>query len=182
MGELLCAIEEEREPLNSARDNLRSLRLCQAALRSVRRSSRGRLSAGESGKDQPNPSSSPVISSPREETRWPRDALRGRRRRSGRFELDPGRAKRDDRPHYAIVDIGSNSVRLMVYDQLGRAPMPRFNEKSLSASRKGLPKPASSRRTAFAALSRPWAVSSHRRRDGRQPNRRRGDRGHASRR
>jgi predicted dehydrogenase len=36
MGELLCAIEADREPLNSARDNLLSLRLCQAALRSVR--------------------------------------------------------------------------------------------------------------------------------------------------
>jgi len=35
MGELLCAIEDDREPLNSARDNLRSLRLCQAALQSV---------------------------------------------------------------------------------------------------------------------------------------------------
>ena len=36
MGELLSAIEDEREPLNSARDNLGSIRLCQAALRSVR--------------------------------------------------------------------------------------------------------------------------------------------------
>jgi predicted dehydrogenase len=36
MGELLCAIEDDREPLNSARGNLTSLRLCQAALRSVR--------------------------------------------------------------------------------------------------------------------------------------------------
>jgi len=36
MGELLCAIEEGREPLNSARDNLRSLKLCRAALHSVR--------------------------------------------------------------------------------------------------------------------------------------------------
>ena len=36
MGELLRAIEEDREPLNSARDNLLSLKLCQAALRSVR--------------------------------------------------------------------------------------------------------------------------------------------------
>jgi predicted dehydrogenase len=36
MGELLCAIEDDREPLNSARDNLASLKLCQAALRSVR--------------------------------------------------------------------------------------------------------------------------------------------------
>jgi predicted dehydrogenase len=36
MGELLCAIEDGREPLNSARGNLLSLNLCQAALRSVR--------------------------------------------------------------------------------------------------------------------------------------------------
>jgi predicted dehydrogenase len=35
MGELLCAIEDERPPLNSAHDNLLSLKLCQAALRSV---------------------------------------------------------------------------------------------------------------------------------------------------
>jgi hypothetical protein len=36
MGELLCAIEDDREPLNSARSNLSSLKLCQAARRSVR--------------------------------------------------------------------------------------------------------------------------------------------------
>lgn len=35
MCELLCAIEEDREPRNSARDNLRSLELCFAALRSA---------------------------------------------------------------------------------------------------------------------------------------------------
>jgi predicted dehydrogenase len=38
MGELLCAIENGREPLNSAHGNLLSLKLCQAALRSVRTS------------------------------------------------------------------------------------------------------------------------------------------------
>jgi len=36
MGELLSAIEDKREPLNSARANLLSLKLCQSALRSVR--------------------------------------------------------------------------------------------------------------------------------------------------
>ena len=36
MGELLCAIEERREPRNSARGNLASLRLCLAAVRSSR--------------------------------------------------------------------------------------------------------------------------------------------------
>ena len=35
MGELLCAIEENREPLNSARENLHSLGLCFAAIASA---------------------------------------------------------------------------------------------------------------------------------------------------
>lgn len=35
MGELLCAIEEGREPQNGARENLRSLALCFAAIRSA---------------------------------------------------------------------------------------------------------------------------------------------------
>ncbi len=35
MGELLCAIEEDREPLNSARENLASLALCFAAVKSA---------------------------------------------------------------------------------------------------------------------------------------------------
>jgi len=35
MGELLCAIEENREPLNSARNNLRSLEICFAAVASA---------------------------------------------------------------------------------------------------------------------------------------------------
>jgi len=36
MGELLAAIEDKREPLNSARANLATIRLCQAAVRSAR--------------------------------------------------------------------------------------------------------------------------------------------------
>jgi predicted dehydrogenase len=35
MGELLCAIEEDREPSNSARENLRSLAVCFAAVKSA---------------------------------------------------------------------------------------------------------------------------------------------------
>jgi hypothetical protein len=35
MSELLCAIEENREPYHSARDNLQSLELCFAALTSA---------------------------------------------------------------------------------------------------------------------------------------------------
>ena len=35
MGELLCAVEQKREPLNSARNNLKSLELCFAAIASA---------------------------------------------------------------------------------------------------------------------------------------------------
>ena len=54
------------------------------------------------------------------------------------LELNPERVARGGRAPYAIVDIGSNSVRLVVYDQLGRAPLPRFNEKSLCRLGEGL--------------------------------------------
>src|SRR4051794_27955987 len=54
------------------------------------------------------------------------------------LELDPERATRPERAHYAVVDIGSNSVRLVVYDELGRAPLPRFNEKSMCRLGEGL--------------------------------------------
>lgn len=54
------------------------------------------------------------------------------------LDLDPKRAGRLDRAPYGIIDIGSNSVRLVVYDQLGRAPLPRFNEKSLCRLGEGL--------------------------------------------
>ena len=54
------------------------------------------------------------------------------------LDLDPERARRAVRAPYAIVDIGSNSVRLVVYEQLARAPLPRFNEKSLCRLGDGL--------------------------------------------
>jgi exopolyphosphatase/guanosine-5'-triphosphate,3'-diphosphate pyrophosphatase len=54
------------------------------------------------------------------------------------LDLDPKRAGRLDRAPYGIIDIGSNSVRLVVYDQLGRAPLPRFNEKSFCRLAEGL--------------------------------------------
>ena len=54
------------------------------------------------------------------------------------LEIDPHYASRAGRAPYGIVDIGSNSVRLVVYDQLGRAPLPRFNEKSLCRLGEGL--------------------------------------------
>ncbi len=37
-----------------------------------------------------------------------------------------------------VIDIGSNSVRLVVYDGMGRAPLPIFNERSLCGLGRGL--------------------------------------------
>jgi len=47
------------------------------------------------------------------------------------LDLAPERLSRAGRRPYAVIDIGSNSVRLVVYDELGRSPFPRFNEKAL---------------------------------------------------
>src|SRR5690606_15649791 len=79
------------------------------------------------------------------------------------LELDPRRALQAGDGHYAVVDIGSNSVRLVVYDQLGRAPFPRFNEKSFCAlgadlDRTGELSPEASRRT-IDALRRFRAIA-----------------------
>ena len=54
------------------------------------------------------------------------------------LDLDAGLTGTRGEPHYAIIDIGSNSVRMVVYDQLGRAPMPRYVEKSLCRLGDGL--------------------------------------------
>src|ERR1700761_7078758 len=72
------------------------------------------------------------------------------------LDLNPEHAGRAGREPYAIVDIGSNSVRLVVYDQLGRAPLPRFNEKSMCRLGEGLAQtgaidPQNFRRTMEAA-------------------------------
>ena len=50
---------------------------------------------------------------------------------------DPATRAPLNRP-VAIVDIGSNSVRLVAYDNLDRAPSPVFNEKSLCALGNGV--------------------------------------------
>ena len=71
------------------------------------------------------------------------------------LDLKPEPSERALRPPYGVVDIGSNSVRIVVYDQLGRAPLPRFNEKSLCRLGEGLAqtgaiKPENFRRTVGA--------------------------------
>jgi len=49
------------------------------------------------------------------------------------IEIDTKRLLNRQQQHYAVIDIGSNSIRLVVYDDLSRSPFPRFNEKSLVA-------------------------------------------------
>jgi len=51
-----------------------------------------------------------------------------------RGTTDPERAERP----FAVVDIGSNSIRLVVYERLCRAPIALFNEKSVCALGKGV--------------------------------------------
>ncbi|MEA2986822.1 MAG: exopolyphosphatase / guanosine-5-triphosphate,3-diphosphate pyrophosphatase, partial [Alphaproteobacteria bacterium] len=46
-------------------------------------------------------------------------------------EADVAQGRLDAGPPVAVIDIGSNSVRLVVYEGLTRAPTPIFNEKEL---------------------------------------------------
>lgn len=52
--------------------------------------------------------------------------------------IDTERVVNRQQTHYGVLDIGSNSIRLVVYDDLSRAPFPRFNEKSMVALGAGL--------------------------------------------
>ena len=42
------------------------------------------------------------------------------------------------RERIAVIDIGSNSLRLVVYDGIGRSPLALFNEKVLCGLGRGL--------------------------------------------
>ena len=54
------------------------------------------------------------------------------------IEIDTERVLSRRQDHFAVIDIGSNSIRLVVYDDLSRAPYCRFNEKSFCALGAGL--------------------------------------------
>ncbi len=54
------------------------------------------------------------------------------------IEIDAARVLGRQRKHFAVIDIGSNSMRLVVYDDLSRAPFALFNEKSLVALGQGI--------------------------------------------
>ena len=56
----------------------------------------------------------------------------------GSIELETQRVLDQSLDHYAVIDIGSNSIRLVVYDALTRAPFPRFNEKAMVALGAGI--------------------------------------------
>jgi len=54
------------------------------------------------------------------------------------IEIDTERVLNRKQHHFGVLDVGSNSVRLVVYDDLSRCPFPRFNEKALCALGAGL--------------------------------------------
>jgi exopolyphosphatase / guanosine-5'-triphosphate,3'-diphosphate pyrophosphatase len=56
------------------------------------------------------------------------------------IEIDTQRVLDRVQHHFAVIDIGSNSIRLVVYDDLSRAPFARFNEKSFVALGAGIDK------------------------------------------
>ncbi|MGF1623640.1 MAG: hypothetical protein ACFCVH_02045 [Alphaproteobacteria bacterium] len=71
------------------------------------------------------------------------------------LQLTPARYRAARGRPYAVVDVGSNSVRLVIYDRLGRAPFPLFNEKSMCRLGAGL---AQTGRLADAAIERTVAA------------------------
>ena len=52
-------------------------------------------------------------------------------RRQRPLAEQPAQGRLDSGPPIAVIDIGSNSVRLVVYEGLTRSPTPIFNEKVL---------------------------------------------------
>jgi exopolyphosphatase/guanosine-5'-triphosphate,3'-diphosphate pyrophosphatase len=66
------------------------------------------------------------------------------------IEIDTRRVLSRRQRHFGVIDIGSNSIRLVVYDDLSRAPFPRYNEKSFCALGAGL---AETGRLADAAMA-----------------------------
>ena len=54
------------------------------------------------------------------------------------IEIDAERVLGREQRHFGVIDIGSNSMRLVVYDDLTRAPFARFNEKSFVALGRGI--------------------------------------------
>jgi exopolyphosphatase/guanosine-5'-triphosphate,3'-diphosphate pyrophosphatase len=52
--------------------------------------------------------------------------------------IDPERILGRRQERIGVIDLGSNSLRLVVYDDLSRAPFPRFNEKSITSLANGI--------------------------------------------
>lgn len=54
------------------------------------------------------------------------------------LEIETDRVLGRQQEHIGVIDVGSNSIRLVVYDDLSRTPFARFNEKSLVALGDGI--------------------------------------------
>jgi exopolyphosphatase/guanosine-5'-triphosphate,3'-diphosphate pyrophosphatase len=77
---------------------------------------------------------------------------------SRRSTAVPAQGRLDHGPPVAVIDIGSNSVRLVIYEGVTRSPTPLFNEKTLAGLGREVQTkrlmPADSVTTALAALKR----------------------------
>jgi exopolyphosphatase/guanosine-5'-triphosphate,3'-diphosphate pyrophosphatase len=56
---------------------------------------------------------------------------------SRRSTAVPAQGRLDHGPPVAVIDIGSNSVRLVIYEGVTRSPTPLFNEKTLAGLGRG---------------------------------------------
>ncbi len=62
----------------------------------------------------------------------------GERTAQGRIDQAPVERGRGSKGRVGIIDVGSNSIRLVVYERASRAPLPVFNEKVLCGLARGL--------------------------------------------
>ena len=103
-----------------------------------------------------NPTPSPVISSRREEKRWRTDALGSRRRRHALLNSIPSAPGGSTGPRTrSSISARTRSGFWSMTSSAGPRCLASMKN-PFSASRKVSPRLASSRRTAFAAPSRPW--------------------------
>ena len=54
------------------------------------------------------------------------------------LRIDPAQQKDPDGRRVGVIDVGSNSIRLVVYDKLSRQPIPVFNEKVMCGLGRGM--------------------------------------------
>jgi exopolyphosphatase/guanosine-5'-triphosphate,3'-diphosphate pyrophosphatase len=73
-----------------------------------------------------------VVNRSRNRRRAVSSAVSSKARKRARDTVPSAKGRLDHGPPIAVIDIGSNSIRLVIYEGLTRAPTPIFNEKVLA--------------------------------------------------